>query len=34
MNELRTLIVSEAKLLLRDPITWLAAIALPSVGGM
>ncbi len=31
MNEMRTLIVTEAKLLLRDPITWLAAIALPSV---
>jgi ABC-2 type transport system permease protein len=31
MNELRALIRTEAKLLLRDPITWLAAIALPSV---
>jgi ABC-2 type transport system permease protein len=31
MNEMRTLIATEAKLLLRDPITWLAAIALPSV---
>jgi ABC-2 type transport system permease protein len=31
MNEMRALIVTEAKLLFRDPITWLAAIALPSV---
>ncbi len=31
MNETRALIVTEAKLLFRDPITWLAAIALPSV---
>ena len=31
MKELRTLIATEAKLLFRDPITWLAAIALPSV---
>ena len=31
MNELRAHIVTEAKLLLRDPISWLAAIALPSV---
>lgn len=30
MNEIRALIVSEARLLLRDPISWLAAIALPS----
>jgi len=30
MKEMRALIVSEAKLLLRDPISWLAAIALPS----
>jgi ABC-2 type transport system permease protein len=30
MNELRTLIATEAKLLFRDPITWLAAIALPT----
>jgi ABC-2 type transport system permease protein len=31
MNEMRALVVSEAKLLFRDPVTWLAAIALPSV---
>jgi ABC-2 type transport system permease protein len=31
MNEMRALIASEAKLLFRDPISWLAAIALPSV---
>lgn len=31
MNELRALIRTEAKLLFRDPITWLAAIVLPSV---
>jgi len=31
MNEMRTLIATEAKLLFRDPITWLAAIALPTV---
>ena len=31
MKEMRTLIAIEAKLLFRDPITWLAAIALPSV---
>ncbi len=31
MNETRALIATEAKLLFRDPITWLAAIALPSV---
>jgi ABC-2 type transport system permease protein len=31
MNELRALIATEAKLLFRDPISWLAAIALPSV---
>ncbi|HEY7848193.1 MAG TPA: ABC transporter permease [Candidatus Limnocylindria bacterium] len=30
MNEMRTLIVTEAKLLFRDPISWLVAIALPS----
>ena len=30
MNELRTLIATEAKLLFRDPVTWLAAIALPT----
>ena len=31
MKELRALIASEARLLFRDPISWLAAIALPSV---
>ena len=31
MNEMRALLVTEAKLLFRDPITWLAAIALPTV---
>ena len=31
MRELRALIVTEAKLLFRDPISWLAAIALPTV---
>ena len=31
MNELRSLIVTEAKLIAREPITWLAAIALPTV---
>ncbi len=31
MKEMRTLVATEAKLLFRDPITWLAAIALPSV---
>lgn len=31
MNELRALITTEAKLLFRDPISWLAAIALPTV---
>ena len=31
MNELRALIAMEARLVLREPITWLAAIALPSV---
>ena len=31
MNELRSLIQTEAKLLFRDPISWLAAIALPTV---
>jgi len=30
MNEMRALIATEAKLLFRDPISWLAAIALPS----
>ena len=30
MNELRALIVAEAKLLLRDPISWIVAIILPS----
>ncbi len=30
MTQMRALIVTEAKLLLRDPISWLAAIALPS----
>jgi len=30
MNETRTLIVTEARLLLRDPVTWLAAIVLPT----
>ena len=31
MNEMRALLVAEARLLFRDPITWLAAIALPTV---
>jgi ABC-2 type transport system permease protein len=31
MNEMRSLIVTEAKLVFREPITWLAAIALPTV---
>jgi ABC-2 type transport system permease protein len=31
MNELRSLIVTETKLLVREPITWLAAVALPTV---
>jgi ABC-2 type transport system permease protein len=31
MNELRALTVTELKLLVREPITWLAAIALPTV---
>jgi ABC-2 type transport system permease protein len=31
MNEFRALIVTEAKLIAREPITWLAAIALPTV---
>ena len=31
MNEMRALLVAETKLLFRDPITWLAAIALPTV---
>ena len=30
MNELRALVVTEAKLLVREPIAWLAAIILPS----
>jgi ABC-2 type transport system permease protein len=30
MNEMRALMVAEAKLLFRDPISWLAAILLPS----
>lgn len=30
MNEIRALILTEAKLVFREPITWLAAIALPS----
>jgi ABC-2 type transport system permease protein len=31
MNEMRSLIATEAKLMFREPITWLAAIALPTV---
>ena len=31
MNEMRSLIVTEARLVFREPITWLAAIALPTV---
>ena len=31
MNEMRSLLVTETKLLFRDPITWLAAIALPTI---
>ena len=31
MNEMRSLILTEAKLVFREPITWLAAIALPTV---
>ena len=31
MNEMRSLIVTEAKLVFREPITWLAAMALPTV---
>jgi ABC-2 type transport system permease protein len=31
MNEMRSLIVTEAKLVFREPVTWLAAIALPTV---
>ena len=31
MNEMRSLIATEARLLFRDPVTWLAAIALPTV---
>ena len=30
MNEMRAHIATEAKLLFRDPISWLAAVALPS----
>ena len=30
MNELVALVRTEAKLLFREPITWLAAIALPT----
>jgi len=31
MNAFRALVVVEAKLLFRDPVTWLAAVVLPSV---
>jgi ABC-2 type transport system permease protein len=31
MKEFRALVVTEAKLLFRDPISWLAAVALPTV---
>jgi ABC-2 type transport system permease protein len=31
MNEMRALIATEARLIFREPITWLAAIALPTV---
>ena len=31
MKEMRALLVAETRLLFRDPITWLAAIALPTV---
>jgi ABC-2 type transport system permease protein len=31
MNQMRSLVVTEAKLVFREPITWLAAIALPTV---
>jgi ABC-2 type transport system permease protein len=31
MNELRALLIAETKLLIREPISWLAAIALPTV---
>jgi len=31
MNEMRSLIAVEAKLIFREPITWLAAITLPTV---
>ena len=31
MNQMRALILTEAKLVFREPITWLAAIALPTV---
>ena len=30
MNQMRALIVSEAKLLFRDPVSWIAAIVLPA----
>jgi len=30
MNEMRSLIATEAKLIFREPVTWLAAIALPA----
>ena len=30
MNEMRALIISETKLLIRDPISWLVAIVLPT----
>lgn len=31
MNAFRALVVAESKLLFRDPVTWLAAVVLPSV---
>jgi ABC-2 type transport system permease protein len=31
MNEMRALILTEAKLLFRDPVSWLASLALPAV---
>ena len=31
MTAFRALVLSEARLLLRDPVTWLAAVVLPSV---
>lgn len=31
MTQMRALVLSEARLLFRDPVSWLAAIALPSV---